>query len=67
MSPGALAEMTEGYSGADAMLLAKEMAMRPLRRLMMQVERTSECSASLVMRVWVSLRTRELRPTGLFS
>ena len=29
---------TEGYSGSDVMLLCKEMAMRPLRRLMAQLE-----------------------------
>ncbi|KAK3246252.1 hypothetical protein CYMTET_44210 [Cymbomonas tetramitiformis] len=33
-----LAQQTEGYSGSDVMLLCKEMAMRPLRRLLAQVE-----------------------------
>lgn len=34
----ALAEKTDGYSGADVFLVAKEAAMRPLRRLMTQLE-----------------------------
>ena len=29
-----LAELTEGYSGSDLVLVAKEAAMRPLRRLL---------------------------------
>jgi katanin p60 ATPase-containing subunit A1 len=33
-----VAAATEGYSGSDVMLLCKEMAMRPLRRLMAQLE-----------------------------
>lgn len=33
-----LANKTDGYSGADVFLVAKEAAMRPLRRLMSQLE-----------------------------
>ncbi|KAG2495460.1 hypothetical protein HYH03_006405 [Edaphochlamys debaryana] len=33
-----LAERTEGYSGSDVAVVAKEAAMRPLRRLMAQLE-----------------------------
>ena len=33
-----IAAQTEGYSGADMTLLAKEAAMRPLRRLMQRIE-----------------------------
>ena len=33
-----VAMQTEGYSGADVVLIAKEAAMRPLRRLMSRIE-----------------------------
>ena len=35
---GGLADATAGYSGADVMLTCKEAAMRPLRRLLVQLE-----------------------------
>ncbi|GAX76581.1 hypothetical protein CEUSTIGMA_g4027.t1 [Chlamydomonas eustigma] len=40
-----VAELTEGYSGSDVFLVAKEAAMRPLRRLMTKLEAAS-CSSS---------------------
>ena len=36
-----VAASTEGYSGSDVFLVAKEAAMRPLRRLMSRLEATS--------------------------
>lgn len=33
-----LAQMTDGYSGADIVLVCKESAMRPLRKLMKKLE-----------------------------
>ncbi|KAG2428803.1 hypothetical protein HXX76_011503 [Chlamydomonas incerta] len=38
VSPDLLAERTEGYSGSDVAVVAKEAAMRPLRRLMSKLE-----------------------------
>ncbi|KXZ47532.1 VPS4 protein [Gonium pectorale] len=38
VSPDMLAERTEGYSGSDVAVVAKEAAMRPLRRLMSKLE-----------------------------
>ncbi|GFR44570.1 hypothetical protein Agub_g5843 [Astrephomene gubernaculifera] len=38
VSMEALAERTEGYSGSDVAVVAKEAAMRPLRRLMSRLE-----------------------------
>ena len=45
MDLAALAEFTEGYSGADIVLLAKEAAMRPVRRLLDQVDMDDISSA----------------------
>jgi len=36
-----LAAQTEGFSGSDVVLLAKEAAMRPLRRLMLRIEQNA--------------------------
>eukprot|EP00611_Tribonema_gayanum_P007689 TRINITY_DN1711_c0_g2_i1.p1 TRINITY_DN1711_c0_g2~~TRINITY_DN1711_c0_g2_i1.p1 ORF type:complete len:574 (-),score=98.67 TRINITY_DN1711_c0_g2_i1:1306-2784(-) len=41
----AVAAATEGYSGADIRLLCKEAAMRPVRRLMRQLEDTDTAAA----------------------
>lgn len=35
----AMVELTEGYSGSDIRIVCKEAAMRPLRRLMTELER----------------------------
>ncbi len=40
VEPRDLATATEGYSGSDVTLVAKEAAMRPLRRLMTRLEAT---------------------------
>jgi katanin p60 ATPase-containing subunit A1 len=39
---GKLAELTEGYSGSDLVLVAKEAAMRPLRRLLATLDLDSQ-------------------------
>eukprot|EP00199_Chlamydomonas_sp_CCMP681_P000919 CAMPEP_0119105734 /NCGR_PEP_ID=MMETSP1180-20130426/3625_1 /TAXON_ID=3052 ORGANISM="Chlamydomonas cf sp, Strain CCMP681" /NCGR_SAMPLE_ID=MMETSP1180 /ASSEMBLY_ACC=CAM_ASM_000741 /LENGTH=531 /DNA_ID=CAMNT_0007090871 /DNA_START=71 /DNA_END=1666 /DNA_ORIENTATION=- len=41
-----LASLTDGYSGSDIFLIAKEAAMRPLRRLMEQLERAPAAPAA---------------------
>ena len=41
-----VAAQTEGYSGSDIYLLAKESAMRPLRRLMSQLEAVDLAAAA---------------------
>jgi katanin p60 ATPase-containing subunit A1 len=44
-----IAKMTEGYSGADIMLLSKEIAMRPVRKLMKKLmERTEYTEKEVV-------------------
>jgi len=56
-----LAELTEGYSGADIVLLAKEAAMRPVRRLM----DTLDMDAGARPVSTAGLRLDAIRPTDV--
>mmetsp|Transcript_41395 Transcript_41395/g.66362 ORF Transcript_41395/g.66362 Transcript_41395/m.66362 type:complete len:110 (+) Transcript_41395:48-377(+) len=44
----AVAQRTAGYSGSDVMLLCKECAMRPLRRLMARLDQDLNPTAAML-------------------
>jgi len=65
MDYGALAAKTEGYSGADIVLLCKEAAMRPVRRLMSRLHNVAEsgCTRAEVDKVTAGDVTAALAAT----
>jgi len=72
---GAFVEQTEGYSGSDLVLVCKEAAMRPLRRLMDTLESGDETedASKVILRLQpvcendISCALERTKPSGAWS